>query len=83
MQDAGDPRSILVANERAKLSATYVNGVAIAILAVGGLARLFAQRSPAPSPTDQFWLTPAILRLCLCVSGTLHWAARSFLRELL
>lgn len=75
-------RDALIANERTKLSATYVNGVAIAVLAVGGLAPLFAQRATPPiNPVDP-WLTPAISLLCLCISGALHWAARGSLREL-
>lgn len=89
--NAGDPwiladpaptdRDTLIANERTKLSATYVNGVAIAVLAVGGLAPLFAQRATLPIAIDP-WLTPAISLLCLCISGALHWAARGSLREL-
>ena len=44
----------LVGNEQAKLSATYLNGVAIAVAAVGGIApwvTLVAQ-DPVPGPVD-------------------------------
>ncbi len=53
-----------VANERTKLSATDVNGVAIAVLAVGGLAPLFAQRTPLAADAPSPWLTPTISLLC-------------------
>ncbi|CAA2107714.1 hypothetical protein MBUL_04299 [Methylobacterium bullatum] len=82
MGNRHDTSSQLVANERAKLTATYVNGVAIAVLAVGGLAPLFAQRAIAAGPPGQPWLTRVLSLLCICVSGVLHWAARGFLREL-
>lgn len=82
MRDLDEARTKLIANERAKLSATYANGVAIAVLAIGGLAPLFAQRAVVQVTPDPPWLTPGISLLCLCVSGTLHWVARGFLREL-
>jgi cation transport ATPase len=33
-----DPRETLIRNEQAKLTATYLNGIAIALAAVGGIA---------------------------------------------
>ncbi|MCJ2127407.1 amino acid transporter [Methylobacterium sp. E-045] len=65
MGNGNDAGSQLVANERAKLTAAYVNGVAIAVLAVGGLAPLFAQRTAAPGSPGQPWLTPALSLLCI------------------
>ena len=82
MSEIDEARVKLVANESVKLTATYVNGVAIAVLAVGGLAPLFTQRAAVQPVPDRPWLTPGISLLCLCVSGTLHWVARSLLREL-
>lgn len=82
MPNATEPtdeaRSTLVRNERAKLTATYVNGVAIAVLAVGGLAPVFAVR---PSGTPSLSVLASSI-LCFCVSAALHWAARRFLKEL-
>lgn len=78
MTDPGglpEARAILVANERAKLTATYVNGVAIAVLAVGGLAPVFAQ----PHTTLGIVLSSAF---CVLVSAILHWVARGYLQEL-
>ena len=47
----GDAARILVANEQTKLSATYLNGLAIAIFAVGGLAPVVALVTGSPSAT--------------------------------
>ena len=82
MGELHEARTHLIANARAKLTATDVNGVAIAVLAVGGLAPLFSQRSAAAAQPDRPWLAPVLSLLCLCVSGVLAWAARGFLREL-
>lgn len=76
--DEQKTRPVLIANETNKLAATYVNGVAIAVLAVGGLAPMFAQSGSMPSD----WRVPVTAILCLCVSGGLHWAARGFLKDL-
>lgn len=65
----------LVRNERRKLSATYVNGVAIAIFAVGGFAPLVSFTQSA-----SLQLGTIILALvCFGGSFTLHWLARRLL----
>jgi len=69
----------LVRNERTKLTATYFNGVAIAIFAVGALA-------PSINATDsqaRFWpvVAPTIV-ICLLISATLHFVARRILKGL-
>jgi hypothetical protein len=72
----------LVRNEQAKLTATYVNGLAIAVFAVGGLAPLFSvvySDRPASIP---FWSVVAISLVCFAVSGGLHYAARRFLTRM-
>ena len=76
--DKEETRAVLIANETNKLAATYVNGVAIAVLAIGGLAPMFAQSGSTLSD----WRAPVTAFLCLCVSGGLHWAARGFLKDL-
>jgi hypothetical protein len=70
----------LVHNEQAKLTATYVNGLAIAVFAVGGLAPLFSilySDRPAATP---FWSVVAISLVCFVASGGLHYTARRFLK---
>ena len=70
----------LIHNEQAKLTATYVNGLAIAVFAVGGLAPLFSllySDRPAPIP---LWSIVAVSLVCFAASGALHYAARHFLK---
>lgn len=72
----------LIDNERAKLTATYVNGLAIAVFAVGGLAPLFSillANAPSALPTWAIWANAAV---CWIVSGGLHNLARHVLRKL-
>lgn len=69
----------LMQNERTKLSATYLNGIAIAIIAVGGFAPLVARVSMGEAPS----LSVAILCVtCILISATLHYAARYVLKGL-
>lgn len=77
-----EARAKLVRNERAKLSATYINGVAVAVLAVGGLAPLFAQRPPGPADPSGAIGTAITSVVCVVVSAILHWTARTVLRGL-
>ncbi|KAA0124499.1 amino acid transporter protein [Methylobacterium sp. P1-11] len=77
-----DLRGKLVGNERAKLTATYINGLAIAVFAVGGFAPFIAALGVA---TEQHgFLAGALLLLGVCslTSGALHWVARSRLGSL-
>ncbi len=68
-----------VHNERTKLTATFLNGLAVAIFAVGGLA---------PAFTTLYGDRPVALPLalgvlvCLLASGALHYWARRSLRGL-
>ena len=69
----------LVYNERIKLSATYLNGMAIAIFAVGGFAPLIASFAA----DDGFTARKTILAFtCLVASGTIHFLARMSLKGL-
>jgi hypothetical protein len=70
----------LVDNEQTKLSATYVNGLAIAIMAAGVVAPLvgvFTTDSALPS-----WQLALIFLCCMAISGGLHYVARLLLGEL-
>lgn len=77
-----DPRRTLVRNERAKLSATYVNGLAIATFAVGGLAPLIALLSASTPASAGAGLIYGLAGFCWIISGALHLLARGILREL-
>ena len=69
----------LVANERIKFSATYANGLAVAILAVGGFAPFI---STALSDHPHF--APVLFAMVVrwIMSGAIHWGVRHALRDL-
>jgi hypothetical protein len=80
--DVGLPfRSMsLIENERTKLTAAYLNGLAIAIFAIGALApsfRTFTIRIAKPA-----WLIALVGSVCILISGALHLIARSRLGTL-
>jgi hypothetical protein len=54
----------LVGNEQAKLTATYVNGLAIAIFAVGGLAPLFSNLYAAGPASVSGWAIVLVSSVC-------------------
>jgi hypothetical protein len=64
--------STTVHNERTKLTATYLNGVAIAVIAVGGLAPIFS------AFYNVSLLLPIGASICFALSLALHyWAKRA------
>ncbi len=71
----------LIHNERTKLTATYVNGLAIALFAIGGLAPVFSSlyTGAATGPTLFLMLVSVI---CFLVSAALHYLARRILTAL-
>jgi hypothetical protein len=71
----------LVHNERVKLTATYLNGLAIAIFAVGGLAPLVAVLSGTANPTALTSIA-ALTTICVVLSGVLHLVAKRHLGQL-
>lgn len=74
-----DARSKTIANERVKLTATFLNGVAIAMIAVGGLAP-FTSITIGGAPLT-VRAAVAILLVFVIACG-LHLLARRFLRSL-
>lgn len=82
MTTNGDPRTKLISNERAKLTATYLNGLAVAVFAVGGLAPIFSTLyGSTPLSVPLYVLTWSSM-LCWIASGVLRLTARRFLTEL-
>lgn len=69
----------LAHNERLKLTATYVNGVAIALIAVGGFAPVVTVLVNQAAPSATVLLLAVI---CQGLSVVLHLIARRVLREL-
>lgn len=72
----------LVNNERVKLTATYLNGVAIAVFAVGTLAPLFSYAYSDADSSRSLWSVILVSAACLVISGTIHYGARYSLRKL-
>ncbi len=70
-----------VHNERTKLAATYMNGVAIAAVAVGGLAPFTQNHFETMSGLE---ISLFFVKLCLCLiaSAGLHLGASFLLRGL-
>lgn len=70
---------ILIPNERTKLTATYLNGVAVAIFAIGSFAPLVSLASNNTSaPLLLIWIAVS----CVIVSFALHLIARRVLGRL-
>jgi hypothetical protein len=71
----------LVENEQTKLTATYFNGLSVALFGVGTLAPVlsyaFGQHGPQP-----FWLVLAASMICFAISGAIHLYARYHLKGL-
>ncbi|MBM3603443.1 MAG: amino acid transporter [Alphaproteobacteria bacterium] len=69
----------LIRNEQTKLTATFLNGIGIAVFAVGGLAPVFSSLYSEGGPTN-FLLAMSVV--CFFASLGLHWLARTILRRL-
>ncbi len=70
----------MVENEQIKLTANWLNGVSIAMVAVGGLAPPLSG-TYAQAPAD--WSRTVLVSvLCFCLSAGLHYAARRTLGKL-
>jgi hypothetical protein len=66
-------------NEQVKLLATFLNGVGLAIFAVGGLAPIFAS---SPRLNVDGFVKAGVTVLCFVVAFYAHVAARRALRRL-
>jgi len=69
----------LVENERTKLTATYANGIAIAVFAIGTFAPSVASLS---SPEGFLPETGLAATGCIAASAALHLMARRILKGL-
>jgi hypothetical protein len=71
----------LVHNERVKLTATYLNGLAIAVFAVGGLAPVVAIVSGTVQAGAATGIS-VLAAICVTVIAGLHIVARRLLKGL-
>lgn len=69
----------LIRNEQTKLTATFLNGIAIAVFAVGGLAPVFSSLY-GDQGVPTFLL--AVSGVCFFTALALHYGARLVLRSL-
>jgi hypothetical protein len=69
----------LIENERVKLTATYINGVAIAVFAIGSLAPSVASLTSSAGYLPETGLAATG---CIAASGALHFTARRILKGL-
>ena len=67
----------LVANERRKLTANYINGIAIAACVVGGLAPLISVLSTPGAHVEKRLLLAGVI--CILASNAIHFMGRSIL----
>jgi hypothetical protein len=70
----------LIQNEQAKLTATYLNGIGIALAAVGGIATWVTFL--LQSSTSGVLLVAGISTVCICLSVALHFVARNVLTRM-
>jgi len=68
-----------VHNERLKLSATFLNGLAIALLAVGGVAPVLQTARTMTLQAGEWHRTIVLAVVCLSAAGILHFFARAML----
>jgi hypothetical protein len=78
-ESVGVPGRTLVANERAKLTAAYLNGVAIGLLLIGAFAPVFSFMFAAQASRPSLTLLGVAILVCQLGSGCLHWIARRVL----
>jgi hypothetical protein len=71
----------MISNERTKLAAAYLNGVAIACVAIGGLAPVASVATS--SSRSSTWSLSLLVIGCLIISVALHLGARYALRRLI
>jgi hypothetical protein len=67
----------LVANERRKLTANYINGIAIAACVVGGLAPLISVLGTPGAHVEKRLLLAGVI--CILASNAIHFMGRSIL----
>jgi putative Ca2+/H+ antiporter (TMEM165/GDT1 family) len=72
----------LVHNEQTKLRATYLNGLAIALFAVGGLTPLFSGLYGTVPAQLPYWIIVIVSFLCFGASMLLHLRASRVLEDL-
>jgi hypothetical protein len=71
-----------VHNERVKITATFLNGIAIAIFIIGTFAPAIQVARATDVPVDNWARTVVIGVVCIAAAGALHFTARAILGRL-
>ena len=82
MSESADKSADLIANERAKLMATYLNGVAVGLSVLGGVGPVFSFLFAALAVRPPIVVLIAAMAICQAMSVCLHLVARRTLRGL-
>ncbi len=71
----------MIENEKVKLTANWINGLSIAVFAVGGLAPLFSSLYDSEGKSFSAAVVP-ISVVCFFAAVALHYTGRRLLRGL-
>lgn len=77
-----DEKQTLIANERAKLTATYLNSIAAGLLIIGVVGPVFSFIFAAAATRPSAWVLAAGMVICQLASAGLHVLARWRLKAL-
>ena len=67
--------------EVAKVTATFLNGLAVGLAVVGGVAPALNAIYATEEPQIEGWVRGLISLICLIVAGAIHSATRAYLRR--
>ncbi|MBO0663527.1 hypothetical protein LQ948_12860 [Jiella sp. MQZ9-1] len=67
--------------EVAKLTAAFLNGLAVGLAIVGGVAPIFNSMYAARKSSFSWWQLASISIVCLIASAAIHLATRAYLRR--
>ena len=67
--------------EVAKLTATFLNGLAVGLAVVGGVAPILNSFFVAQPPSGEGWVRALISIVCFVASGAINSGTRTYLRR--
>ncbi len=67
--------------EAAKLTGTFLNGLAVGIAVVGGIAPIFNAIYATENASVEAWMRALIGSVCFVVAVAIHFIARSYLKK--
>ena len=67
--------------EATKLTATFLNGVAVSLAAVGSFAPIFNAMYAARDAPIETAKLGAVSTICFLLSAAIHWIARAYIKR--